>query len=44
MTNPLFRATKSTIMLVDDEPDIITLLRDRLEQEVDNELPKMQIK
>jgi hypothetical protein len=44
MTDPLFQVTKRTLMVVDDGPDIITLLRDRLEQEVDNELPKMQIK
>ena len=32
MTDPLFQATKSTIMVVDDEPDLVTLLRARLEQ------------
>ncbi len=32
MTDPLFQATKSTIMVVDDDPDLVTLLRARLEQ------------
>jgi len=32
MTDPLFQATKRTIMVVDDEPDLVTLLRARLEQ------------
>ncbi len=32
MTDSLFQATKSTIMVVDDEPDLVTLLRARLEQ------------
>ena len=32
MTDSHFQATKSTIMVVDDEPDLVTLLRARLEQ------------
>ena len=32
MTDQLFPATKSTIMVVDDDPDMVTLLRARLEQ------------
>jgi len=32
MTDPLFQATKSTIMVVDDDPDQVDLLRIRLEQ------------
>ncbi len=32
MTDQPFQATKSTIMVVDDDPDIVTLLRARLEQ------------
>ena len=32
MTDQLFQATKSTIMVVDDDPDLVTLLRARLEQ------------
>jgi len=32
MTESLSQATKSTIMVVDDDPDIVTLLRARLEQ------------
>ncbi len=32
MTGQLFQAIKSTIMVVDDDPDMVTLLRARLEQ------------
>ncbi len=32
MTDPLFQATKSTIMVVEDDPDLVTLLRLMLEQ------------
>jgi len=32
MTDSLFQATKSTIMVVDDDPDLVTLLRLMLEQ------------
>ncbi len=31
MTDPLFQATKSTIMVVDDDPDLVDILRARLE-------------
>ncbi len=32
MTDSLFQATKSTIMVVDDDPDLVDILRARLEQ------------
>ena len=32
MTDQLFQATKSTIMVVDDDPDLVDILRARLEQ------------
>ena len=32
MTNPFFQATKSTIIVVDDNPDLVALLWARLEQ------------
>ncbi len=32
MTDQLFQATKSTIMVVDDDPDLVTLIRAILEQ------------
>ncbi len=32
MSDPLFQATKSTIMVVDDDPDLVDILRARLEQ------------
>ena len=32
MTDALFQSTKNTIMVVDDDPDLVTLLRARLEQ------------
>jgi len=32
MTDSLFQATKSTIMVVDDDPDLVTLFRAILEQ------------
>ena len=31
MTDPLFQATKSTIMVVDDDPDLVDIFRARLE-------------
>ncbi len=38
MTGPLFQATKSTIMVVDDDPDLVTLIRAILEQKEFNVL------
>jgi len=38
MTNSLFQATKSTIMVVDDDPDLVTLIRAILEQKEFNVL------
>ncbi len=38
MTDPKFPSTKSTIMVVDDDPDLVTLLRSRLEQKKFNVL------
>ncbi len=31
MADPLFQATKSTVMVVDDDPDLVDILRARLE-------------
>ncbi len=38
MTDQLFQATKSTIMVVDDDPDLVTLIRAILEQKEFNVL------